>query len=240
MQKQCYQFSVHHRLDFQDVFGVVAIFVIIGVGLTGCANLNRFAAKPSPTPRPIRRLVPTFTPTLPATWTPTATWTPSPTATPTLTPVPPTLTPTPVPPTATSSPTPPPPTPTPLPTAAPTPSFAFVIAETGQFPTTHLNFDVYIAITDANNIPLSGYRVIGYQSSGLQLESQVSAGAWTENSGAKHYKAGNIKYEALNSPGGVWKLQLVDGSGQPVAPAIEFPFDPASPTWYFLLYRKSE
>jgi hypothetical protein len=107
-----------------------------------------------------------------------------------------------------------------------------------KFSTNHLNFDVYIAITDAHNAPLSGYRMLGQHSGGMQVESRVSANRWTENSGAMHYKAGNIKYEVFNSPGGVWTLQLVDEANQPVAPSLEFPFDPASPTWYFVLYRQ--
>jgi hypothetical protein len=110
--------------------------------------------------------------------------------------------------------------------------------ETQKFDTSHLNFDVYIAVTNEDNKPLSGYRVIGLHSSGVQIESQVSAAEWTVNSGARHYKAGNIKYEAPNSSTGTWSLQLVDEAGQPVAPAVEFPFDVSSPTWYFLLYRQ--
>jgi hypothetical protein len=98
---------------------------------------------------------------------------------------------------------------------------------------------VYVAITNPDNRPLSGYRVLGTHSSGLQIDSPVSAGDWTANSGAMHYKAGNIKYEAPNSPAGVWTLQLVDEANNPVAPPVEFPFDPASPTWYFLLYQRS-
>jgi hypothetical protein len=111
------------------------------------------------------------------------------------------------------------------------------VAEKAQFPTSHPDFDVYIAITDAHNTPLSGYRVIGRHSGGAQIDSAASAGAWTENSGAKHYKAGNIKYHIPNASGGVWTLQLVDGAGQPAAPPVDCPFDPASPGWYFVLYR---
>lgn len=99
---------------------------------------------------------------------------------------------------------------------------------------------MYIAVTGAENTPLSGYRVLGSHSSGFQLESRVSASDWTDNSGAMHYKAGNIKYEVFNSPDGVWTLQLVDEADQPVAPPLEFPFDPANPTWYFILYRQTE
>jgi hypothetical protein len=53
-----------------------------------------------------------------------------------------------------------------------------------------------------------------------------------------HYKAGNIKYEASNSPSGIWTLQLVDAGGTPVAPPVEFSFDGASPSWHFLLYQR--
>jgi hypothetical protein len=222
-------------------------FIAFGSSLTLWVGLNRAAALPSPTSRreivALKTPTPTSTPTLTVTPSPTptlsATKTPSPTATATFTPAPPSLTPTPIPPTHTPSPLPPPPN-TPPPTATPTPPFSFVVAETAQFPTSHLDFDVYIAITDRHNAPLSGYRVLARHSSGQQFESAVSAGAWTENSGAKHYKAGNIKYHLANSSGGVWSLQLVDAANQPVAPAVECPFDPAGPAWYFILYRKSQ
>ena len=68
--------------------------------------------------------------------------------------------------------------------------------------------------------------------------AQNLTGDWTANSGAMHYKAGNIKYEAPNSPSGVWTLQLVDGNNTPVAPPVEFAFDTASPAWYFLIYER--
>jgi hypothetical protein len=118
----------------------------------------------------------------------------------------------------------------------PAPAYAFVVKENAPFPTNHFDFDAFIAITDGDNHPLSGYRIVGQHSSGLQVESQTSAGEWTENSGAMHYKAGNIKYHVPNSPDGVWRLQLVDEAGQPVAPWVELPFAQSAPTWYFILY----
>jgi hypothetical protein len=131
-----------------------------------------------------------------------------------------------------------PPTATAAPTDTPVPAYPFEISETGRFPTNHLDFDVFVAVTDDDNKPLGGYRVVGQHSSGLQSDSEVSAGDWTVNSGAMHYKAGNVKYSRLKSPGGIWTLQLVDEAGQPVAPPVEFPFDPADPAWYFLLYQR--
>lgn len=181
----------------------------------------------TPTPSPTPLLTPTPTPT----GTPLPTTTPLPTVTPTDTPAPA--------PTNTPAPTRLPDTPTPPPTNTPAPpDYPFEIKETNQFNTTHPNFDVFVAITDKNNNPLTGYRVIGTHSSGLKIESALSAGAWTENSGAMHYKAGNIKFQAPNSPGGAWNLQLVDADGNPVGPPVEFPFDASSPTWYFLYYER--
>ncbi len=227
---------------------LVTSFTAVGSGLGLWFFFNSAAEAPAPTVRPTRRVAaaPTFTPTASPTTIPTATSTatvtptplPTATATPTPTPIP--LTPTPMPPTNTPTSAQLLPTPTPLPTDTPVPSYPFEILETAQFPTNHLNFDVYVAITDDDNRPLSGYRLLGRHSSGLQIDSQVSAGDWTVNSGAMHYKGGNMKYEAPNSPTGMWTLQLVDEANNPVAVPVEFSFDAANPTWYFLLYRLNQ
>lgn len=223
---------------------MVTLFAVFGSGVTLWLALAQpeLTATPTATPRKLAALPsPTSTPLPTPTFalTPTPTSTPLPTATATLVPtLTPSATTTPLPPTDT--PPPPPPTATPLPTDTPAPSFPFVILETEGHETNHLNFDVYVAITDEDNKPLSGYRVLGRHSGGLQVDSQASAGDWTVNSGARQYKGGNLKYEAPNSPGGTWSLQLVDEAGQPVAPSIDFPFDANAPMWYFILYRRVE
>jgi len=53
-----------------------------------------------------------------------------------------------------------------------------------------------------------------------------------------YYKAGNIKYQVANSPGGVWQLQLVDGAGIAVAAPLDFPFAQDDLKWYFVLYKQ--
>jgi hypothetical protein len=93
-------------------------------------------------------------------------------------------------------------------------------------------------VVDKKNKPLGNYRVVGTHNSGLRVESQLSAGDWTVNSGAMHYKGGNLKYEALNSPTGVWTMELFDSGGNLVSPPVEFPFDSNSPNWYFLIYER--
>jgi hypothetical protein len=230
---------------------LVVTFLLFGSGLAiwfidlSGEDSSSAAGRPARTSRDLAELPPRPTYTVTATSTSIPTPTPPPSATPTATVSPtPTVSPTDTPqpqPTDTPAPTPRPPTATPQPTDTPSPAapeYLFTIKETGKFNTTHLNFDVFVAITDDNNSPLSGYRIIGTHDSGLQIESRDSAGAWTENSGAMHYKAGNIKYEAPNSPSGLWTLQLVDSAGQLVGPPVEFIFDPANPTWYFLYFER--
>lgn len=167
----------------------------------------------------------TPTPTAP----PAETETPPPPSTPTDAP-PPTDTPPPV--------QPPPATNTPVPTDTPAPSYDFAVIENDQFPTGKADLDVFIAVTNRDNKPIGGYRVIGNHSGGMQVESAVSAGDWTENSGANHYKAGNIKLSVPNSPGGSWTLQLVDEGSQPAAAPLELPFDEFNPSWYFVLFQE--
>lgn len=181
---------------------------------------------PTETPTPL----PTNTPTPRPSDTPTATAAPTDTPMPSATPVPPTA-------------PPPPPTETPPPTDTPTPlppEYPFVVKENLTYPTNHEDFDVFVAIVNQKNKPLSGYRVIGTHDSGQQVETSASASDWTENSGAMHYKAGNIKFRVPNSPPGQWTLQLVDEANTPVSPSVVFNFDIYEPTWYFLLYEEKD
>lgn len=215
-----------------------------GSGVALWLSVDKTAAiPPSPTARLVRWSMPTLTPTPASTATPTHTLTPASThtATPTTTPTTtdtPTTTPSPTP-AETPTQAPPAATPTPSPTDTPAPpSFPFTIQETASFPTNHLDFDVYVAITSQDNKPLNGYRVAAFHSNGLQITTEPSAGDWTVNSGARHYKAGNLKISVPQSESGAWTLHLLDEAGTLVAPTIEFPFDNSAPTWYFIIYRR--
>ena len=227
------------------LFGVclAVALAVAGSGLAVWVTVDKTAVLPSPTTRLVRWSMPTLTPTPAFTATPTHTLTPAwtPTAIPTTTP-PATDTPTTVPtstPSATPAQAPPAATPAPSPTDTPAPpAFPFVIQETASFPTNHFDFDVYVAITDQDNKPLSGYRVAAQHSSGQQTTTETSAGDWTVNSGAMHYKAGNLKVSVPKSDSGAWALQLLDEAGNPVAPIAEFQFDNSAPTWYFIIYKR--
>jgi hypothetical protein len=214
---------------------------MLGVGLIWRSREPAAARMPTATRRPPHTLTPVPSPSLTPSGTPTPTPPPTETVVVVAPPTPtaaPTGTPTPSP-TVTPHPERPLPTATAEPTATPATQFAFAVLESDRFPTNHPDFDVYVAITDAGNHPLSGYRVVGSLSGAGQVESQASAGDWTVNSGAMQYKAGNLKFQSSDSPAGTWTLRLVDQAGSQVAPPLELSFDPAQPTWYFVLYVTS-
>ena len=199
--------------------------------------------------------------TMPPTYAwPTETATPTATSAPTATQVPPTVTPSPTDtPVPTSTPVPSPsatepvavatlaPTsraaaaavaPTPLVTAAP--SYAFVLAESDAFPTGKGDLDVFVAITDRNNNPVGDYHLLVTNASGQSLESATSVDRWSENSGANHYKAGNIKLHYENVVAGDWTLTLMDAANQVVAEPFVLAFEPAAPQWFFILFRLAD
>jgi len=228
----------------------VGVFLGAGAGLAlwlaSRSDVGPVAAAPKPT-----RIWPTVTATsMPATpepaevlelSSPTATQSPTSSPTPTSTPT--------IEPTPTASPTVTvsatadvelpavPPTSTATVTSTPAPAYAFVLVESDAFPTGKDDLDVFVAVTDADNNPLDGYRILGAHSNGQQMESQTSVARWSENSGAMHYKAGNIKLHIEHSPAGSWALTLVDQTNQVVAAPVDLASDPAAPQWHFLLFR---
>lgn len=201
-------------------------------------------------PTPTRTRLPTLTPTPTSTATPTGTPTPTDTATPTLTPTPtdtatPTGTPTP---TNTLSPTPtptatplPPPTATPLPTQTPLPEYDFMVAEFFNSPTTNSFLVIYVAIVDANEIPIGGMKIVGTRlDHHLSYESPLSTWHYEGYSApGQSVKTGNLKFEP---PGGIettsWLLHLADANGARQSADIPFDTDENNRQWYFIKLKR--
>jgi hypothetical protein len=232
---------------------------ILGLVSLGCGFVEpirqRIAAIGQPTPTPTLTLTPrpTFTATPDWTATPTITLTPTSTATPTQTPTPtetPTLPPsatpteTPIPPTNTPRPpTPIPPSPTPAPpTNTPPPNYPYKIAEGPLgFPTSNSILVMYIGLTDGNNVPVGGLKVVGdHQPSGTHWESQPSCFDFCKVNGiAGTRKFGNVTFEPPSYETGTWYLRVVDGGGAQVSDVIPIQVDFNSPGWFFMLLRRS-
>jgi len=238
---------------------LLAGIVLLAGGL-GCSLTQRlagrFALEPTATLAPTKTLRPTFTPT--PDWTPTPTITPTPTNTPipTDTPTPvPTDTPTPMPPTdtpvptATFTPAPPTPTFTPAPpTPTPAPSYPLSVVDQTDRTFTHTDSHfllIYVNITDANETPLGGYRVIGDSSNGMHYESAESCWDYCTGNfkepGGGYKKRANIKVEP---PGGffdgTWNFYVVDGGGGQVSPTLSFTYssDPSQWVWDFIWFMR--
>jgi hypothetical protein len=196
---------------------------------------------PTLTPTPTNTPTPTPTPTATATATPTETPTPTitPTPTDTATPLPPTETPTP---TSTFTATPlPPPTTTPTPTNTPIPEYDFILAEFFNSPTTNSFLLVYIAIVDANEIPIGDMKIVGTRMDhDLTYESPLSKWHYEGYSAPGQIrKTGNLKFEP---PGGLetttWRLHLVDTHGNRQSEDIPFDVDENDKQWYFIKLKR--
>lgn len=240
---------------------VLKIFLLISLISMACGfvepvrqTIAGIGVKATDTVTVIKTPRPTFTPTPDWTPTPTVTLTPAATATPTETPIP-TETPTPLPtdtpvptetplPTDTPKPRPPTATFTPAPpTATPAPSYPFKVIEGPTwFKTTNPILVMYVALTDANNVPVGGLKVVGdHQPSGAHVESALSCHKdfCKRNGEAGTIKQGNVAFEPPVYETGVWNLYVVDGGGAQVSPVIPVTVDFANPGWFFISLRKS-
>lgn len=109
------------------------------------------------------------------------------------------------------------------------------------YPTTNPILVIYIALTDPNNVPIGGLKVVGdHTPSGLHWESAESCFDFCKASGTKGtIKFGNVTFEPPRYETGVWNLRVVDGGGTPVSDVISVPIDASSPGWFFMLLRRS-
>jgi hypothetical protein len=211
---------------------------------------------------------PTFTPTAPpyASPTPTATWLPWPTPTPTDVPIPTpsatavaTATFTPVP-SATPWPTGPPvptrPSPTstlsiaavaapstatPTPAPTPTPSHAYLVNEVFADGTTNHFLSVYIAVVNAQEIPIGGVKAVGlFEPGGQRYESPLSKWFFEGYSAPGDViKSSSVKFEP---PGGIqagtWFIHLEDEWGARLSEDVAISIDSDNPEWFFVKFRQ--
>ncbi len=206
---------------------------------------------------------PTFTPTaLPLkSPTPTATWLPWPTPMATDTPVatataapiftpPPTATP---PPTNTPAPSQPPATlaprvvaaapstATPTPSPTPTPGYDYQINEVFFDRTTNPFLTGYVAIVNAQEIPIGGVKAVGvFEPGGQRFESPLSKWMFEGYSAPGDViKTSSVKFEP---PGGIqagtWLIHLEDEWGARLSEDVAIITNPDTPEWFFVKFRQ--
>ena len=100
---------------------------------------------------------------------------------------------------------------------------------------------MFIALTDGNNVPIGGLRVVGdHTPSGAHVESVESCyNDFCKTSGVSGFvKFANVPFEPPAYEAGTWNLYVIDGGGAKVSDVISVPVDPANPQWYFISLRK--
>ncbi len=208
------------------------------------------------TPRRVVQVMPTFTPTATPSPTSTPTSTPTETPLPTATPLPtntpiPTNTPLPTDtpePTSTPTNTPrpyiPPPTNTPTPappTLTPKPVYDFLLNEFFNSPTNNPFMVMYVSVTDINDIPIGGMKVVGTRlDHNLTYESPLSTWHFEGYSApGEVVKTGNLKFEP---PGGIestkWLIHLQDANGVRMSDDVPFHTNQDNRQWYFVKFKR--
>jgi hypothetical protein len=114
----------------------------------------------------------------------------------------------------------------------------------GEFynsPTTNSFMVMYVAIVDANNVPIGDMKVVGTRlDHNLTYQSPLSTWYFEGyNAPGEVQKSGNVKFEP---PGGIettkWIVRLEDANGARLSEDIPFNTDQNDKQWYFLMFRR--
>jgi hypothetical protein len=208
-------------------------------------NLVTYTPAPTFTPTPLPLPSPTPTATFIPWPTPTATQTsiptPSPPATPTFALLPsatprPTDTPLPARPPATVAPSPA--TPTPAPT--PAPSYDYLVSEVYIDRTTVPFLTGYIAIVNAQEIPIGGVKVVGvFEPGGQRHESPLSKWFFdVATAPGAVAKSGSVKFEPGGIQAGTWFIHLENEQGVRLSEDLAINTDPANPEWFYVKFKQ--
>ena len=99
---------------------------------------------------------------------------------------------------------------------------------------------VFVTVTDANNTPLGGYRVVGDSTVDVpQVVSPESCWSWCTHTGQGGYaKVANLKFEPGPFIDGAWNIYLADSSGNRVSPVVSLTYstDPSQWVWDFVSF----
>ena len=224
-------------------------------GETAALGLAQTTYTPAPTFT--RTSLPPTSPTPTATWlpwpTPTATDTPIPTPTPTATatfapppsPTPqPTNAPFPARPTATAAPVAVAPAAaspaTPIPAPTPTPGYDYLVGEVYLDHTTVPFLTGYIAIVNAQEIPIGGVKAVGvFEPGGQRHESPLSQWFFdVATAPGAVAKTGSVKFEPGGIQAGTWFIHLEDEGGTRLSEDVAINTDPEVPQWFYIKFKQ--
>jgi len=106
-------------------------------------------------------------------------------------------------------------------------------------PTTNPILVMYIALTNSNNVPIGGLKIVGDHSpSGTHYVSGESCFDFCKRNGLEGViKQGNVTFEPPTYETGVWHLYVVDGGGAQVSDVIPISINFDNPQWFFMILR---
>jgi hypothetical protein len=129
----------------------------------------------------------------------------------------------------------------PVATPEPESGYDFLLAEFYNSPTTNSFLVIYVAIVDANEIPIGDMKVVGTRlDHNLTYGSPLSTWHYEGyNAPGEVIKSGNVKFEP---PSGMettsWVLHLEDANGVHQSEDVPFNTDQNDKQWYFIKFKR--
>jgi hypothetical protein len=128
-----------------------------------------------------------------------------------------------------------------VPTPTPTPSHAYLINEVFKDVTTNHFLTGYIAIVNAQEIPIGGVKAVGvFEPGGQRFESSLSKWFFEGYSAPGDVtKSSSVKFEPPDGfQAGTWLIHLEDEWGARLSEDVSINIDPGHPEWFFVKFRQ--
>jgi hypothetical protein len=133
-----------------------------------------------------------------------------------------------------------PPAPAAPPTATPAPAYAYEVAEFYLAPTTNPFLTGYIAVVNAQEIPIGGVKAVGrFEPGGLVHESPLSQWFFEGHSApGPAVKDSSVKFEPGGIQKGTWFIHLEDEGGTRLSDEVGVETDPERPEWFYIKFQQ--
>jgi len=132
------------------------------------------------------------------------------------------------------------PTPTFTPAATPTPSFAYNMVEVYEDYTSNQFLTGYIAIVNAQEIPIGGVKAVGaFEPGGQRHESPLSPWFFdVATAPGVVVKKGSVKFEPGGIQAGTWFIHLENEGGDRLSEDVAINTDPEVPKWFYIKFKQ--
>jgi hypothetical protein len=132
------------------------------------------------------------------------------------------------------------PLPTPTPVPAPTPGYDYLVNEVYIDRTTVSFLTGYVAIVNAQEIPIGGVKAVGvFEPGGQRHESLLSQWFFdVATAPGAVARTGSVKFEPGSIQPGTWFIHLENERGDRLSEDVAIHTDPDNPEWFYIKFKQ--